>query len=132
MDNHKSHHSYLVKDTAEELGFEVLCLPVATSELNPIERVWSLMKRKWASVLYSTTEIKTREQAMPALEAILDSIPAATITKLARNDISTMIRYMLKERPGDFVDLNTKRNRKVKVLEDIIPGNQQLGQTGES
>ena len=38
------HPEYFVDDVAKQAGHEVVCLPVAHCELNPIEMAWSQMK----------------------------------------------------------------------------------------
>ena len=47
MDNHRAHLSRRVKELFQELQCQLFFLPVASSILNPIETLWSQLKRKW-------------------------------------------------------------------------------------
>lgn len=53
MDNHRAHHSKVVTAWLEKKKYIVHFLPPYSSELNPIERVWAMMKHEWAKVLAS-------------------------------------------------------------------------------
>jgi transposase len=47
MDNHSSHQSHIVKNLLAEEEVEIMYLPPYCSELNPIEKLWALMKQYW-------------------------------------------------------------------------------------
>ena len=51
MDNHTSHHTCRVKRLLEQNKIEYRYLPVASSELNPIELVWSVFKHWWRELV---------------------------------------------------------------------------------
>ena len=51
LDNHAAHHSHLVRNWIASKGYRVHFLPPYSSELNPIETVWSMMKREWGQHL---------------------------------------------------------------------------------
>ena len=51
LDNHRAHHSGLVSEWLEEKGLNTLFLPPYSSELNPVEPVWALLKREWGNHL---------------------------------------------------------------------------------
>ena len=55
LDNLKIHHAKILDDVYDE-EFKELFLPPYTSPLNPIEHLWSVLKRKWAKDLYHFTE----------------------------------------------------------------------------
>ena len=55
LDNHSAHKSKLVSDYAQLTGFTLFFLPPYSSPLNPIERVWSRLKRRWAKYLSRIT-----------------------------------------------------------------------------
>ena len=46
MDNLRIHYSKKLDDVYDE-NFKEMFLPTYSSELNPIERLWSIIKRKW-------------------------------------------------------------------------------------
>ena len=54
LDNHRAHHVEEVTGLLRSKGAETLFLPPATSILNPIEVLWSLVKKRWRNVLAST------------------------------------------------------------------------------
>ena len=51
LDNHPIHHARLLNDIYDA-NFKELFLPPYSSVLNPIERLWSLFKRRWTQDLY--------------------------------------------------------------------------------
>ena len=51
LDNHPIHHARVLNDVYDS-NFKELFLPPYSSVLNPIERLWSLFKRKWTQDLY--------------------------------------------------------------------------------
>ncbi len=46
LDNLRIHYSKKLDDVYDE-NFKEMFLPTYSSELNPIERLWSIIKRKW-------------------------------------------------------------------------------------
>ena len=46
LDNVKYHHNRDTLKLLKEAGFSVLFTPVCSSNLNPIEKIWALAKRK--------------------------------------------------------------------------------------
>ena len=46
LDNLRIHHSKKLNEVCDQ-DFKELFLPTYSSELNPIERLWSIVKRKW-------------------------------------------------------------------------------------
>lgn len=55
-DNYTSHHSTIVKETAESLGIYLVFLPSHSPDLNPEEYLWKSMKRELSKVLIKTEE----------------------------------------------------------------------------
>ena len=53
LDNHRAHHSHIVTAWLEKENYIVHFLPPYSSELNPIETVWALLKRRWGKMLHS-------------------------------------------------------------------------------
>ena len=53
LDNHRAHHSLVVTEWLKEKHYIVHFLPPYSSELNPIETVWALLKRRWGKMLSS-------------------------------------------------------------------------------
>lgn len=94
MDNHQSHHTDVVKEVIEKIGLDVLYLPLQTSELNPIERVWSILKRKWADKVVEEKGAIDIERAKTHITSILSGIKGQVVRNLARNDFGKMIQIM--------------------------------------
>lgn len=47
VDNHASHHSKRVKAYCLQVGLELVFLPPYSSTLNPVERLWAMVKHRW-------------------------------------------------------------------------------------
>ena len=50
-DNHAAHHSRLVRSYVEENDINLVYMPPYSCAFSPIERVWALFKRAWATQL---------------------------------------------------------------------------------
>ena len=72
MDNLRVHHAKILSDIYTE-DFKELFLPPYSSVLNPIERLWSLFKRRWTQGLYhfsdELAQLSNKKQNVP-LETI--------------------------------------------------------------
>ena len=64
LDNHRAHLSHSVRQLFRDLKCRLLFLPPASSILNPIESVWSLMKREWRKKLVVTSPKNMSEKWM--------------------------------------------------------------------
>lgn len=51
LDNHKAHKSNKLRELVDDYGAEIAFLPPASSALNSIERLWSVVKVNWANYL---------------------------------------------------------------------------------
>ena len=51
LDNLRIHHSKKLNEVYDN-NFKELFLPTYSSELNPIERLWAIVKRKWTQRLH--------------------------------------------------------------------------------
>lgn len=47
MDNLSIHKAKVVSDLFDEDGFRQVFLPTHSSTLNPIERLWAVIKKQW-------------------------------------------------------------------------------------
>ena len=79
MDNLSSHKSQGVRRRVQEAGAEVVFLPPYSPDLNPIEQVFSKIKRGLRSLA-----CRTRETLWRSMQAVLDTVTP----KDARNCIS--------------------------------------------
>lgn len=61
QDNLRIHHSHAVQHIYNKV-FTRTMLPTYSSELNPIERLWSVLKRKWTQNLFNISEDLTKER----------------------------------------------------------------------
>ena len=77
LDNLRVHHSKKLASLFDD-AFQQMFLPTYSSELNPIERLWSLLKRKWAQNLLQYTDELAGLRGMRSQ----DTITRATIMKL--------------------------------------------------
>ena len=92
MDNHRAHLSRRVKELFQELQCQLFFLPVASSNLNPIETVWSHLKRKWRSrLLEYEVKLMTHTWMERELTQILADFNPEELENLARSHYSEVI-----------------------------------------
>lgn len=65
LDNLPIHHSKKVKEVMEECKFRVRFLPPYSCSLNPIEKVWHVVKNKWRKQL-----VKAHKEDLTAVDAL--------------------------------------------------------------
>ena len=70
-DNHTSHWTKEVQQLITDSGATTLPLPVNSSDLNPIERVWAQLKPKWHHALYTYPGDLQPEDAQDLLDRVL-------------------------------------------------------------
>jgi len=72
MDNLSVHHSKIVKEEFDNKWFSCQFLPPQSCELNPIERVWNLIKCQWRKNSYRILDIsrKKEDQLVATVDAI--------------------------------------------------------------
>ena len=92
MDNHKAHRGYELRSLCEEYGITMAFLPSNSSQLNPVERLWSLVKAKWANHLLDHRV--TPVQAADILFGIIQQIPPASIEGVLRSSHRMMTQVM--------------------------------------
>ena len=56
LDNYSVHKANLVIQAGEILNIKLICLPVHSPHLNPIEQVWKSIKKHMANYLFDTIE----------------------------------------------------------------------------
>ena len=75
LDNHPSHHTKEVTELAKNLNFVLMFLPPYSPELNSIEALWGIIKRKVKQHLVENKLVYlTQEHFVQILQACLDSV----------------------------------------------------------
>ena len=72
LDNHTAHRSHLIRDFTQGKGLTLLFLPAYSSSLNPIERLWALVKHKWAKQLAGLTRTYNNSQMQGDLSRMFE------------------------------------------------------------
>ena len=67
LDNLKVHHAKILEQVYDS-NFNEMLLPPYSCELNPIERHWSVLKRKWVKNLYTFTEEINQQQHLKQVD----------------------------------------------------------------
>lgn len=80
MDNLRVHHMKEVEAKLEENQIKALFLPPYSPELNPIEEIWSVMKR-----VFRTLEARTITQLVEAIIVARDSLSNNIIKGVLKN-----------------------------------------------
>ena len=75
LDNHPSHHTKDVTELAKNLNFELMFMPPYSPELNSIEALLGIIKRRVKkSIIESRLVSPTQEQFEAILQGCLDSV----------------------------------------------------------
>jgi transposase len=75
LDNHPAHHTKDVVALAKTLNFELMFLPPYSPELNSIEALWGIIKRKVKKCLIENKLVTlTQKHFELILQGCLDSI----------------------------------------------------------
>lgn len=107
LDNHRAHMTGKVLELFQELQFQLLFLPPASSILNPIETLWAHVKRQWRRSLLSADPKQLSEAWMSAeLKTILLGFTELDLERLSR---------------AHFTDIEA-------VLDEAVSGLEQLRQ----
>ena len=68
LDNLRIHHAKMLNDVYDD-NFKEMFLPPYSSVLNPIERLWSIFKRRWQQGLYhfsdELAQLPKKKEAVP-------------------------------------------------------------------
>ena len=88
LDNHRAHHVNEVTDLLRSKGAETLFLPPATSILNPIEVLWSVVKQRWRKLLASTSpELMNQGWMERSLISICRGIESETLSRICHSHL---------------------------------------------
>lgn len=75
LDNHRAHHTKEVTELAKNLNFVLMFLPPYSPELNAIEALWGVIKRKVKRHLIENKLVKLQQDHFRTiLQDCLDSI----------------------------------------------------------
>ena len=99
MDNLSVHHSLIVKREFDNPWFHYQFLPPQSCELNPIERVWNIIKGEWRRNSYRILDIaKKKEEQLQATINAINGIAAALnpdlMRKIARCNYEAMTKTL--------------------------------------
>ncbi len=96
LDNARYHHSVLVKEKLEELNRPVRYLPAYSPQLNPIERVFGSIKRrfkKWRSLV---------EMTVPEMNELIEKTVQDVATKDFREYFDEYEEWIKKGLEGEL------------------------------
>ena len=99
MDNLSMHHSNLISKEFN-MRFIAKFLPTYSCELNPIEKVWNLLKMKWRRTAHEILLVgKKKEDLMAAavrrIELLCDTFDQDLMIKMARGNYDSMRKALL-------------------------------------
>lgn len=84
MDNHASHTSYEVYNKCYNLGVEIIYMPKYSCALNNVERVWSYVKKAWASRIAMEVAQVTPEGQVRLAEAVCREVAGSLTIRILR------------------------------------------------
>ena len=99
MDNLSVHHSKIVKEEFDNKWFMHQFLPPQSCELNPIERVWNLIKGQWRKNSYRILDIAKKKEdqlqaTINAINGIAANMDADLMLKVARCNYEAMTKIL--------------------------------------
>ena len=97
MDNLRAHKAS-VMNTEWSPGFERLFLPPYSCALNPIERLWSVIKNEWRKTCHIPNVVKATDEvikeASARIKAMIDNVDKDKQINIARSHIKFMARSL--------------------------------------
>ena len=99
MDNLSVHHSKIVKDEFDDKWFVCQFLPPQSCELNPIDRVWNLIKSQWRKNSYRILDISRKKEdqlvaTVDAINEIASNLYKDLMLKIARCNYKAMTKTL--------------------------------------
>ena len=104
LDNHRAHHSKLVTDWLQEKQYVISFLPPYSSELNPIETVWCLMKHEWGKRLLTQDMEEQLMKINRPLKDRRDELEENSDGEFVVTSRQKMTERELKASVGDILD----------------------------
>ena len=74
LDQSSVHQCNKIKDFGDEYGLELILTPRYSCALNPIEHVWALIKRRWATRMAATSHNVKDENMKANIAAVCDEV----------------------------------------------------------
>lgn len=102
LDNLPIHHSRVVKEAVQKMSnLQFIWLPPYSCSLNPIEKLWNLVKNKWRRqlVLHNKSEFQSDEKIVSILQSCVDNFPSSMIKRV----FTASNRAMIDSLKGKFV-----------------------------
>jgi transposase len=98
MDNLSVHKSKVIQDVFDD-GFQQKFLPPQSCELNPIEKVWNILKMKWRKTSFMILENKDKtnkkvQAAVDMIRALAEEADKDMMLKIARTNYKMMARAL--------------------------------------
>ena len=95
MDNHSAHRSIVVCNFLRAKGCKLLFLSTQTSEFNPIEFGWSIVKRQWRDCLTHTPlETQDVEWMQMTLEGICKGLSSELLGSVGRAHWKEAMKFL--------------------------------------
>ena len=91
MDQHGAHWTKMVVVELQRQGISPVYLSPNSSEMNPVERIWSVMKSRFRSWLIQMDGALTRRMAQERLIDILDQLEPSIVHNIAKSRYCTML-----------------------------------------
>ena len=79
VDNLGVHRTYAVQTAARKANIVLIFNASYSSEVNPIERVWSIAKRSFATKVLSITNFKSESIILQAINESINEVSAKTL-----------------------------------------------------
>ena len=92
MDNHAAHKSNALKEMCHQYRVKIAFLPSVSSNLNPIERLWSVVKAEWSKFL--VTNVLDESQMERILLHLVAKVSAPVIRGINRSSHKLMVNVL--------------------------------------
>jgi transposase len=99
MDNLSVHHANDVVKLFDENDFVAKFLPTYSCDLNPIEKVWHLLKQRWRRTAHLRLDYGKKEEAImrdaeDSIRHLCSDFDKELMLKIAKSNFEAMVRSL--------------------------------------
>ncbi len=99
MDNLSVHHANDVVKVFDDIHFVAKFLPTYSCDLNPIEKVWHLLKQRWRRTAHLRLDYGKKEEAImrdaeDSIRYLYNNFDMKLMLKISKSNFEAMVRSL--------------------------------------